>query len=350
MVSIAEPLAPVTTDDFETDPWLLNVQNGTLDLRSATFRPHDRNDFMLSIAGAKFDDEAKCPRWRSFVDEIMDGDKELVDYLQRLAGYWATGAIREHILPVFYGSGGNGKSVYLNSIQSVLGSFTMKAGKSFLMATKHEQHPTACADLYRKRLAIAIETDENRRLDEALVKELTGGDRVRARRMREDFWEFSPTHKLVLCTNHKPRVFGTDDGIWRRISLVPFTVQIPPDEQDPELTNKLRDESSGILNWIIAGCVKWQADGLTRPKAVEAATAEYRTDSDTIGEFLYEKCVIADESYATGKQLFDAYKDWNGQMDKNRFGQCMSERFEKRKVKGVFSYYGVGIRERGGDT
>ena len=194
----------------------------------------------------------------------MADDAELIGFVRRLAGYWLTGSVRDHVLPVFHGTGANGKSVFLGTLLAMLGpDYACKSPASLLLANAAEQHPTGLADLHGKRLVACIEADAGRRLNEALVKELTGGDSIRARRMREDFWEFAPSHKLVLATNHRPAVRGTDNGIWRRLRIVPFGVTIPTQQQDTELPDKLAVELSGILNWALLGCAEWLADGLS---------------------------------------------------------------------------------------
>ena len=199
----------VQPEQLDCDPWLLNVQNGTIDLRSGKLRPHDRADLATKIAPVSYDPEATCERWEMFLHSIFAGKASLIDYVKRLLGYSLTGDVREQILGIFWGSGSNGKSTLLNLFMSdLLGpDYALKAPHELLMV-KGDEHPTERADLYGKRLVAAIETDDGKRLAESLVKELTGGDAIRARRMRENFWEFRPTHKLVLCTNHKPSIRG----------------------------------------------------------------------------------------------------------------------------------------------
>jgi P4 family phage/plasmid primase-like protien len=224
----SEPGIPILPGELDGDPWLLNVLNGTIDLRTGTLRPHDREDRITKLADVRFDSEADCPVWIGFLQEVLP-DPDLREFVRRLVGYRLTGSTQEHVLPFLFGVGANGKSTFLNTIQSLLGiTYAIKAPADLLLAMRNESHPTELADLFGKRLVCCNEAEDGRRLAESLVKELTGGDKIRARRMREDFWEFSPTHKIWLAANHKPSVRGTDHGIWRRIKLIPFTVTIGP--------------------------------------------------------------------------------------------------------------------------
>jgi putative DNA primase/helicase len=221
----SEPGIVLKHEKLDTDPWLFNVENGTIDLRTGQLRPHNKADQITKLCPIRHDPDAECPRWRKFASEIMAGDKELIGFLRRLAGYWLTGSVRDHVLPIFYGSGANGKSVFLNTLLSMLGpDYGMTAPADLLLAKKGS-HPTELADLFGKRLVCSIEIESGRVLAESLVKALTGGENVRARRMREDFWEFRPSHKLAVAANHLPIVRGRDNGIWRRVALVPFNVK-----------------------------------------------------------------------------------------------------------------------------
>ncbi|MDA1016057.1 MAG: phage/plasmid primase, P4 family, partial [Planctomycetota bacterium] len=259
----------------------------------------------------RFDPAAQCPRWEKFVGEVFADDAELVGFVQRLLGYCITGDVSEHILAVFHGSGGNGKSVLLDTIQNALGSdFTMQASFNLLMAKRHEEHSTGITDLFGRRLVVASETDDGKRLSEALVKSLTGGDKLRARRMKQDNIEVDPTHKLILVTNHLPEIRGTDDGIWRRIRLVPFLVHFEEDRQDKGLKSKLSAEHEGILAWLVRGCRDWCREGLGRAEAVETATTGYRVTEDFIARFVKECCREAPEASCKFGDLFSALQTW----------------------------------------
>ena len=240
--------------------------------------------------------------------------------------------IHEHILPIAYGSGSNGKSTILNAVLDVLGQdYSMKAPPDLLMTTTGQAHPTERAKLFRKRLVVAMETAEGRRLNEVMVKELTGGDRIMARRMREDFWEFAPSHKIVMGTNHMPEIRGTDHGIWRRIRKLPFEIKIEDKDADVEMSEKLRAEHAGILAWLVRGCSMWQSKGLVEPESVTQATSQFRVDQDVIAMFLKEMIVTSQGSTVRCGELYKKFAEWAeaANLDKlnmTRFGRSMKER------------------------
>ena len=357
MLAMAKSELAIGPEQLDADPWLFNVENGTIDLRTGEIREHRREDFITKLAPVKLDPTADCPLWRQFLDRIFDGNDELIDYMRRLVGYSLTGVTEEHILPFLYGTGANGKSTFCETILKLMGpDYAMKAAPDLLMAKKGESHPTDRADLCGKRFVACIETEEGRRMAEALTKELTGGDRVRARRMREDFWEFTPTHHVWLAGNHKPAVNGTDYGIWRRIKLIPFDVVIPDAEQDKKLPAKLAEELPGILNWALAGCLDWQRDGMQEPDIVRANTSEYSKEMDVIGQFLDEHCERGDFTAAAG-ELYQRFLEETGDQRTNvyTFGRELSKRgFNNRDPvtgnkyrtnKGKLARKGLRLRE-----
>lgn len=328
-------LIPVGHDLFDRRPMLFNCPNGTIDLCSGTLTRHNRDDYLTALCPTEFEPDADCPSWLAFLRRVFPsdvgrtddaepghdpndgGNTDLIAFVQRLLGYCMTGVTSVNAMPIFWGSGANGKSTLLDVVQDVIGgSYAMSAPDGFLMSRNSEQHPTELADLFGKRLVVVAETQQNRRLDEALVKRLTGGDKLRARRMRENFWEFDPTHKLILCTNHRPQVRGTDPGIWRRLLLVPFAVRFwDPDKkekgpehlkQDKELKAKLRSEAKGILAWLVRGALDWQKSGIEQPAEVREMTSEYRGEEDTLGRFLEERYARTSEG---GVWLKDLHAD-----------------------------------------
>jgi putative DNA primase/helicase len=325
----------IQIEDLDRDPWLLNLENGTLDLRTGKLREHRKGDFITKLAPVRFDPKATCPLWEKFVFTIFDGNPDLINYVRQLIGYCLTAVTREHILPFLYGTGANGKSTLCETIMKLMGpDYAMKAAPDLLMAKRLETHPTDRADLFGKRLVCCIETEEDRRMAEALVKELTGGDRIRARRMREDFWEFAPSHHVWLAGNHKPTISGTDHGIWRRLKLIPFEVVIPDDEQDKRLPEKLAGELPGILNWAIEGCLSWQRDGFSEPATVKDATKEYAEEMDQVGQFLDEACEVGPAFTAPATELFRAYHAANpgSRMSQQSFGAALRRRgFERTR-------------------
>lgn len=347
---------PVQPSALDADPWLFNCRNGILDLRTGTLRPHSRDDLLTKLCPWEYHPEAECPLWeetlRKFFARADDADRDdLISYVRRICGYALTGVIREHVLPVAFGTGSNGKSTILNAVLEAFGNdYAMKAPPDLLMNRQHEAHPTERADLCGKRLVVAIETEEGRRINESLVKELTGGDPIRARRMREDFWQFLPTHTLVLATNHKPVIRGTDKGIWRRLKLIPFIVSLNEDQADKSFPERLRAEMPGILAWCVRGCLEWQEIGLEPPPEVLDATKEYRSDQDKLGAFLEEHTVTNREFRVRAGELYDRYKLWaeatgEHQLSLTAFGNSITERgFQKVKSASVF-YLGLGLRE-----
>lgn len=352
-LSRSEPTVPVRPTDLDRDVWALNVANGTLDLRTGVLRPHLREDLLTRLAPVAFDPTAACPMWEAFLEEIM-GKKHLVEYMQRVVGYALTGSVIEQVLWVLYGEGANGKSTFLNTVITMLGDlYAMQAVPELVMARSSEAHPTERADLFGRRLVACVETEQGRRLAESLVKQLTGGERVRARRMREDFWEFDPTHKLFLVTNHKPTILGDDKGIWRRVKLLPFTVTIPDAKKDPALPEKLKAELPGILAWAVRGCLEWQRNGLGHPPEVEEATKEYRAEMDTVGAFLAECCVTGLDEFRVRKtDLYAAFASWAAKsgdagIGRNDFNRRLAEIGYKTKrsaSNGAEQWHGLALR------
>jgi len=355
MVKLAEsePGIPVRLSDLDRDPWLLSVLNGTLDLRTGELRPHNRADLITKMVPVEYDPAAEAPTWHRFLDRIMGGNQSLVEFLQRAVGYSLTGDVSEQCLFLCYGTGANGKTVFLRTLLALLGPYGKPVEPDLLLIRHGEAHPTGLADLFGARLAVALETGAGRRLNEPLVKWLTGGDKLKARFMRQDFFEFEPMHKLWLATNHKPVIRGTDYAIWRRIKMIPFTVTIPEDEQDPRLVDKLRAELPGILAWAVEGCLEWQRKGLGVPDEVRRATEAYREEQDALAAFLAECCVVSPTAKAAAKDLYQAYVAWceqNGERPEPQraLGMRLTERgFERYKSHGTIWWRGLGLRDEG---
>ena len=299
--------------ELDRDPWLLNVANGTIDLRTGDLKEHDREDLITQIVEVEHDLDARAPTWAAFLDAAMRGSVGLTTYLQRLIGYTLTGLTTEHVLIFHYGhTGSNGKSTFLATIRSLLGDYACSAPRSLLFEPKSgaEPHPTELARLYAKRLAICAEVPEHAELAEAKIKDITGGDVVSVRRMSENFWDMAPTHTLHAAGNHKPTVHGTDGGIWRRIKLVPWTVTIAEADQDKDLAAKLRAELPGILAWAVRGCLDWQQVGLAEPFEVTGAGADFRAESDILAGFFASQCVFEADARESCKAIRKAYESW----------------------------------------
>lgn len=274
----------IAHDELDTDHHLLNVENGVIDLATGRLLPHSPDRLITKMAPVTYDPEATAPTWHAFLDEVLP-DRAVQDYVRRGVGYSLSGDVTEQVLFISTGVGANGKSTFVAPIITMLGDYAVNAPKDLLLATKHEPHPTSMTQLFGARFALAMETEAGAKLAEAQVKQLTGGDQITARRMREDFWTFDPTHKLWLGCNHLPKIHGRDHAIWRRIRVIPFDVVIPADDQDHQLPAKLADELPGILNWALRGHAEWIDHGLETPAAVVTATDNYRTESDWVNRF-----------------------------------------------------------------
>ena len=346
----AEPTHAATVDEWDADIWLLNTPGGVVDLRTGKLQPHKRLDRMTKITTAT--PQGDCPQWRKFLDQITDDDPELQAYLQRVAGYCLSGSTQEHALFFLYGTGSNGKSVFVNTLFTILGDYAANAPMETFMETRTERHPTDLAGLRGSRLVTATETEQGRRWNEAKIKEITGGDRVTARFMRQDYFTYSPQFKLVISGNHKPAIKNVDEAMKRRMHLVPFTVTIPAERRDNRLPNKLLTERDGILAWALAGCLTWLREGLRPPESVMKATAEYFEAEDAMGRWLEERTVVHQSAKALTASLFNDWKQWddaNGEFagSQRRFSDLLLTRgFTKwRNAMGSRGFQGVGLKE-----
>ena len=333
---------------MDSDPWLLNCQNGTLDLRTGELRCHDPSDLITKILPVNYEPDAACPVWEAIIAKIMGGDQEKIDFLKRVFGYSLTGLITEQCLFVFYGSGANGKSTILEIFRELLAGYAMHTTTASLLGSSGSPIRNDLARLNGSRLVSAAEVGMGKKLDEALVKQLTGGDQVTARFLYREYFEYKPEFKLFIAANHKPEIQGVDHGIWRRIHLIPFDFTIPADEIDRDLPNKLRAELSGILTWAVQGCQDWQENGLNVPDSISNATAAYRAEMDIIAEFLTDYCTLqANEKTPLGI-LYAAYTEWadNACQDavgKKKFGDLMRQKGYKQSKSGGVRYW-TGIQ------
>lgn len=298
----------VAPEIWDRDLWLLNTPRGIVDLRTGTCRPNSRTDYMTKVAAAQ--PAGAAPAWRRFLADVTAGSAELQGYLARVAGYALTGVTTEHALFFLYGTGANGKSVFLNTLAAVLGDYAMNAPMDTFMETRSERHPTDLAGLRGARLVTSIEVANGKRWAEAKIKSLTGGDKISARFMRQDFFTYVPQFKLLVAGNNKPSLRDIDEAMRRRLHLVPFTVTIAAEKRDQKLPERLLRERDGILRWILDGCLEWQRIGLKPPAAVLAATQEYFEGEDSVGRWILEACQQGPDLTATTGMLFGAWKPW----------------------------------------
>ena len=341
----------VTPALLDTRPMLLNVLNGTLHLETGELRGHDRTHCITKLAQVEYDQTALCPTWLTFLDRIFRSDAELIEFVQRAVGYSLTGSCEEEVLFFLYGTGANGKSTFLNTIMALLGQYACQAEFSTFTTKRNGDAPrNDLARLHGARLVCAGETSSGRKFDEALIKQVTGRDPVTCRRLYHEFFQYVPDFKLFLAANHKPMVEGTDEAIWRRICLIPFTETIPKQERDKKLGAKLLAELPGILNWALDGCLEWQRRGLDEPTEITKATQGYRDEMDPLAEFLEERCIIAPEAKVKSGALHRAYAIYCEERNddcraQNVFGKLLAERgFQKASVSGDRAWAGLKLK------
>lgn len=373
LMDLARSDVPVLPEQLDADPWSFNMLNGTLDLRTGKLGPHNSEDFCTKQSPINFDPTAAAPRFEQFESEVFNGDADLIGYVRRKIGYALTGDDSVQEIDIWYGEGSNGKNLYADTVRALLGDYACQAESSLLLQKRTDDHPTGVADLQGKRFVTASETDDGRRIAEALVKQLTGDAVIKARRMHENFFEFARTFKLFLCTNHKPVVRGTDHAIWRRIRLVPFGVKFvkqgepttPPLilEEDLHLKEKLIAEGPGIINLFLAACLDWQKDGMRPPEAVKAATDEFRSEMDTVSGFLAECCkshldnpALKDVARVNKTVLYEAYCEWckGNRLTALTTHKCSRELtsrgYELRPSSNNYYRYGLSLIQESGES
>ncbi len=283
----------------------------TVELETGIDRPPNPLDYCTKIAGCAVAPEGTpCPMWMRFLEKVTDGNADLIGFLRRFLGYCMTGHVHEQVLVFLFGTGGNGKGVFVSTVTGIFGDYAEVAPMEMFLASHVDRHPTEIARLKGVRLVVAHETQKGRRWDEAKIKNLTGGDTLTGRFMRGDFFDFKPTHKFMISGNHKPSFRTVDEAIRRRFLLVPFTVHIPDADKDPRLVDKLEAEWPAILRWIVDGCLEWQRDGLMVPDVVRKATEDYLADQDTVAQWAAEWIRPDPNAFATTRALFASWKQW----------------------------------------
>lgn len=353
MIVLAQTEAEVavTAEVWDRNPWLLNCRNGTLDLKTGILLPHRREDCCTRLAPVDYDPAAECPLWQKSLARWQP-QEDVRDFLQRAVGYSLTGETLEEVLFFTYGQGKNGKSKFTETLQALLSEYGVKAAAETFMLKKSDRGaatPELIALIGRRFVSVS-EVEGGQSFSESLLKDMTGGDTMTARPLYRNEINFRPLFKLWFYGNVRPRIDGTDDGIWRRMMLIPFKVTIPKEEQDKHLLPKLLAELPGILNWALAGCRQWQAEGLNPPPSVLSATDEYRQDMDTIGAFLEEKCERAEKYTVRAAEIYEAYTEWSkaaGEkpVTQNAFGHSLTQRgMERFRTGSGFKWRGMALR------
>ena len=349
MLTEAQHLLPATQEDFDTDKYLFNVQNGYLDLRTGQLHDHDKTKMFTRISEAEYTSNSDAPNWEKFLWDISCGRPEWINYLQKALGYALSGSTKEQKMFVFLGNGRNGKSALLNVINKIMGDYAMNITPKALMAQNKDNGPTPeIAKLVGARVVTTTEPNEGDRFDEGLVKQITGGDKVSARFLNQNDFEYTPQFKIFMATNHKPYIRGRDEGIWRRMVVIPFDLHIEKKDIDYDLEKRMFEELPAILQWFIDGYIKYQREGLKEPECIAEQRDEYRTEMDSITAFIEDTCIVSENSRVGASHLYKAYVKWQKennqyQMSNTKFGMEMSQRFKKIKSNGRNTYLGITL-------
>ncbi len=342
---LARSMCMVRQQQLDVNPMLLNVANGTLNLETGELWPHERGNYITKVASVEYVPDAECPRWQAFLWRVLDGDQSLLGFVQKAVGYTLSGSTREQVLFFLYGLGANGKTTFLETLREVLGDYATQADSNTFMTRRDEGPRNDIARLVGRRMVVSTEVEEGRRMGEVVVKQLTGGDMVVARFLHQEFFEYRPNFKIWIAGNHKPSIMGTDEGIWRRLRLIPFNVTIPEEERDPELGSKLRGELPGILAWAVRGFQMWQDEGLKMPDSVRDATRDYRTEMDVILSFLDSNVEYGPDNKVKVGELYSSYEQWcvdshERVTPKRQFEQKLKERgYETKAGSGNVKYW-----------
>jgi putative DNA primase/helicase len=343
----ADPTHAVTSEHWDCDPWLLGTPRGTLNLKTGKLRTPRPSDGITKLTGCG-PDSREPELWMRFLKDATAGDHGVMSYLQRISGYCLTGLTTEHAMFFIFGPGGNGKSVYLNTLVHILADYAVSAPMDTFTSSKFNAHPTELAMLKGARLVTASETEEGRAWAEARIKALTGGDPITARFMRQDFFTYQPQFKLLFAGNHQPSLNAVDPAMRRRFNMLPFITR--PERPDPELEEKLREEAPRILGWALKGCLQWQLHGLGRPASVIAATDEYFEEQDVFGQWLADRCEVEPDLWELPAALF---RDWvsfakeHGEAAGTMVtlsGRLKKAGFRQRKSNGLRTYGGLRLK------
>lgn len=350
MISLTQDEVSITPERLDQDPWLLTCENGTIDLQSGYFLSHDRSHYTTQLAPVVYNPGAECPQWLNFLDRIMEGNQNLISFLQRAIGYSLTGDTGEQCFFIFWGTGANGKSTFLQTINAILGDYAKQTPTETLLVKKKGAIPNDVARLKGVRFVTASEAEAYQKLAENLIKQMTGSDTVSARFLHQEWFDFEPSYKIFLATNHRPVIQGTDPAIWRRIKLIPFNITIPEPARDRNLLNKLKQELPGILAWAVQGCMEWKNNGLGEPDEVKEATLEYKNEMDVLSQFITDCCEEDASAKELAKDLYERYCQWSAEnreedLSKRMFGSKLKEKgYANTRVGKSRSRAWVGLR------
>ncbi|MFZ4856320.1 MAG: DNA primase family protein [Desulfuromonadaceae bacterium] len=339
----------ISAAKLDHNPMLLTCTNGSIDLQSGVLRSHRADDYMTRMVSVEYNEGKKCPKFMQFLNRIFDEDRTVVEYLQRFAGYCLTGRTDAQVLLFFYGLGCNGKSVLANVLGALLGDYSSTAGSDLLMSRDNRSSTNDIAALRGSRLVKVSEFDDSERLAEAQIKTLTGGDPVTCRFLYCENFTYVPTYKILLIGNHKPKIYGTDHGIWRRLHLLNFGVTIPEAERNPNLQDELLQELPGILAWAVQGCLQWQKQGLAAPDAIKAATEEYRKSEDLFQLWIDECCTTGSQCVAAAAELLTSFIEYSKlrATSSTKFGRMLADAgYLKEKTGGVIWWRGLSLPQQ----
>ena len=360
MLELAKAIPPIEcySNQFDTDQFLLNIKNGTVDLRTGELRAHNPDDMISKLAPVAWEGEESSfddkQLWFGCLATWMEDDRAAIDYLQRLGGMCLTGDITSRVFPIFWGTGKNGKNVFLDTLKGIMGDYATPAPQTLLRAARNEEHTTEIAELKDMRLVVASETKKNMKLKTALVKAMTGDQQLKGRFMRQDNFKFDITHKTILMTQNLPVIDEITDAIWDRVHKVEWRVRIPDDKQDAKLTDKLKAEWPFILGWFIKGCLKWQEDGYLKPtEGIKEDTREYREEMNPLKDFIEERCIKGRDNFIPVRELkkeFDEFNTDKRQLSGRDFNAYMTEsgyiyKLQRIGEKPVKCWLGLRLRE-----
>ena len=341
-----------TSDQWDANPMLLSGPASTVELMSGVCRPPRREDYCTKqTAVSAAPPDTAHPRWSAFLDHVLAGDTDLIGFMRRFLGYCLTGHTHEHVFMFLHGKGANGKGVFVKTVSEIMGDYAIGSLMETFLAAKFDRHPVEIATLKGARVVVAQETQRGRSWDEAKIKTLTSSDKLTGRFMRGNPFDFEPSHKLLFTGNYKPVIRNTDEAMRRRLLLVPFAVQIPPAQRDPQLAEKLKPEWPAILRWMIDGCLEWQRRGLGVPESVRRATDEYLSDQDTLCQWVDECLAVDPLAFASSRMLFASWKVWCEERNltpgtETGFAENLADRgYERLRTNKARGFKGISIKQ-----